>query len=95
MAYYKFAKAMIKGESIDLYNNGIMKRDFTYITDIIEGVVRVIDRIPTPKNNEFSATSPPYRLYNIGNNNSSESFLNGLIKSFNLVFLLLLICARL
>ena len=53
MAYYKFAKAMIKGESIDLYNNGIMKRDFTYITDIVEGVVKVIDRIPTPKNNEF------------------------------------------
>ena len=69
MAYYKFTKAMIKGESINLYNNGIMKRDFTYITDIIEGVVRVIDRIPTPKNNEFSAISPPYRLYNIGNNN--------------------------
>ena len=69
MAYYKFAKAMIKGESIDLYNNGIMKRDFTYITDIVEGVVKVIDRIPTPKNNEFSAISPPYRLYNIGNNN--------------------------
>ncbi len=69
MAYYKFVKAMIKGESIDLYNNGIMKRDFTYITDIIEGVVRVLDRIPAPKNNEFSGISSPYQLYNIGNNN--------------------------
>tara|TARA_B100000963_G_scaffold293608_1_gene264049 strand:- start:43 stop:1053 length:1011 start_codon:yes stop_codon:yes gene_type:complete len=69
MAYYKFTKAMTRGESIDLYNNGIMKRDFTYITDIIEGVVRVIERIPVPKNNEFSAISPPYQLYNIGNNN--------------------------
>ena len=69
MAYYKFVKAMIKGESIDLYNNGNMKRDFTYITDIIEGVVRVIDIIPTPKNNKISRISPPYQLYNIGNNN--------------------------
>jgi len=69
MAYYKFTKAMIKGESIDLYNNGIMKRDFTYITDIVEGAVKVIDRIPVPKNNEFSAISTPYQLYNIGNNN--------------------------
>ena len=69
MAYYKFTKAMIEGESIDVYNNGNMKRDFTYITDIVEGIVKVIDRIPTPKNNEFSSISPPYRLYNIGNNN--------------------------
>jgi UDP-glucuronate 4-epimerase len=69
MAYYKFTKAMIEGKNIDVYNDGIMKRDFTYITDIVEGVVRVIDRTPTPKNNEFSTVCPPYRLYNIGNNN--------------------------
>ncbi len=68
MAYYKFAKAMIKGESIDVYNNGNMKRDFTYITDIVRGVVTVLDKIPTPRKNGFSEKPLPYRLYNIGNN---------------------------
>jgi UDP-glucuronate 4-epimerase len=69
MAYYKFTKAILSGHPIDVYNNGDMKRDFTYIDDIIEGVVRVIDKIPEPQSNKYSSTQPPYRLFNIGNNN--------------------------
>ena len=69
MAYYKFTKAIINGDPIDVYNNGLMKRDFTYIDDTIEGVVRVIDKIPTPQENQDSLAKPPHRIYNIGNNN--------------------------
>jgi UDP-glucuronate 4-epimerase len=69
MAYYKFTKAILNGDPIDVYNNGVMKRDFTYIDDIIEGVVRVMDRTPNPQENKYSTAKPPYRIYNIGNNN--------------------------
>ena len=69
MAYYKFTKAILEGTPIDVYNNGDMKRDFTYIDDIIEGVVRVINRIPKSTSTEFSSAEAPYSLYNIGNNN--------------------------
>jgi UDP-glucuronate 4-epimerase len=68
MAYYKFTKAILNGDPIDVYNNGVMKRDFTYIDDIIEGVVRVMDRLPNPQENKYSKAKPPYRIYNIGNN---------------------------
>ena len=51
MAYFKFTKAILNGDPIDVYNNGVMKRDFTYIDDIIEGVVRVMDKTPTPIEN--------------------------------------------
>ena len=69
MAYYKFTKAILNGEPIDVYNNGNMNRDFTYVDDIVEGVVRVIDKTPTPHENKYSTAKPPYRIYNIGNNN--------------------------
>jgi len=69
MAYYKFTKAILNGIPIDVYNSGDMKRDFTYIDDIIEGVVRVIDRLPKSASTEFSSAMAPYSLYNIGNNN--------------------------
>tara|TARA_B100000900_G_scaffold415611_1_gene446232 strand:+ start:1497 stop:2504 length:1008 start_codon:yes stop_codon:yes gene_type:complete len=69
MAYYKFTKAILNGDPIDVYNNGVMKRDFTHIDDIVEGVVRVMNKTPTPKNNKYSKAKPPYRIYNIGNNN--------------------------
>jgi len=69
MAYYKFVKSIIKGKNIDLYNHGNMQRDFTYISDIIECVMRIIDRIPNHKANKSGATSVPYQLYNIGSNN--------------------------
>jgi len=61
MALFLFTKAALEGKTIDVFNNGDMLRDFTYIDDIIEGVVRVIDNPRT--------TTPPYKVYNIGNNN--------------------------
>lgn len=69
MAYYKFTKAILNGETINVYNNGDMKRDFTYIDDIIEGVVRVMVKIPHVQSDEFTAAKAPYHIYNIGNNN--------------------------
>lgn len=78
MALFLFTKAILEGKPIDVYNFGKMKRDFTYIDDIVEGVVRVIDSIPKPATDwnsdaPDSATSyAPYRLYNIGNNNPVE-----------------------
>lgn len=78
MAYFLFTKAIIEGKPIDVFNHGKMQRDFTYIDDIIEGVVRVADKIPEPNaqwrgDNPDSASSyAPYRLYNIGNNNPVE-----------------------
>jgi len=78
MAYFKFTQAILKDQPIEVYNHGKMQRDFTYIDDIIEGVVRVLDRIPEP-NLKWSSDSPdpgtspaPYRLYNIGNNQPVE-----------------------
>ena len=74
MALFLFTKAILAGSPIDVYNYGKMKRDFTYIDDIIEGVVRVTDNVASP-NPRWSGDSPdpgtsyaPYRLYNIGNN---------------------------
>lgn len=73
MALFLFTKAILAGEPIDVFNNGDMIRDFTYVEDIVEGVVRVIDRAPVADpnwdgNNPNPATSAaPYRVYNIGN----------------------------
>ena len=61
MALFLFTKAALEGNTIDVFNNGDMLRDFTYIDDIVEGVIRVIDNPRT--------TTPPYKVYNIGNNN--------------------------
>jgi UDP-glucuronate 4-epimerase len=61
MAYFSFTKAILEGRPIDVFNSGNQSRDFTYIDDIVEGVVRVAEQIPDGV--------PPYRLYNIGNNN--------------------------
>ncbi len=78
MAYFLFTKSIIEGKPINVFNHGKMKRDFTYIDDIIETVVRVTDRIPGPDpcwggDAPDSATSyAPYRLYNIGNNRPVE-----------------------
>ena len=78
MALFKFTKGILEDKPIDVYNNGKMQRDFTYIDDIVEGVVRVIDKIPQANpnwsgDNPDPCTSPaPYQLYNIGNNNPVE-----------------------
>ena len=69
MAYYKFTKAILNEDPIDLYNNGDMKRDFTYIDDIIEGILGVLNKRPEPHVNEYSLAQPPYQVFNIGNNN--------------------------
>jgi UDP-glucuronate 4-epimerase len=73
MALFLFADAMMKGNPIDVFNNGKMVRDFTYIDDIVEGIVRVLDKPATPNPN-YSASNPdpataaaPYRIFNIGN----------------------------
>lgn len=73
MAYYKFVKAALEDKPIEVYNNGKMQRDFTYIDDIIEGVIRVIDNPAEPSidfatNPSPDRSSAPYRIYNIGNN---------------------------
>jgi UDP-glucuronate 4-epimerase len=75
MALFLFTKAILAGEPIKVFNNGKMQRDFTYIDDIVEGIIRVTDKPATP-NSDWDAASPdpgtssaPYRLYNIGNNN--------------------------
>ena len=68
MAYFKFTKAILAGKPIDVYNHGDMLRDFTYIDDIIEGVVRIIDRTPQPQVNATTTVQAPYKIYNIGNN---------------------------
>lgn len=78
MALFKFTKAILEGTPIDVYNHGKMRRDFTYIDDIVEGVARTIDHVATPNdawdsNNPDPGTSnAPYRVYNIGNNNTVE-----------------------
>lgn len=78
MAYFSFTKAILEGKPIDVFNSGQMKRDFTYIDDIVAGVMRVLHKIPIP-NPEWNGVDPdpgtsyaPYRLYNIGNNNPVE-----------------------
>ncbi|MBC6472235.1 MAG: NAD-dependent epimerase [Hormoscilla sp. GM102CHS1] len=76
MALFLFTKAILAGEPIKVFNHGKMQRDFTYIDDIITGVVRVLDKIPEPDPN-WSDSDPgsshaPYKLYNIGNNQPVE-----------------------
>jgi len=78
MALFLFAKAILAGKPIDVFNFGNMKRDFTYIDDIIEGIFRIIPKTPEPdltwneNDPNPAASSAPYRLYNIGNNNPVE-----------------------
>jgi UDP-glucuronate 4-epimerase len=78
MALFRFTQHIVAGKPIDVFNYGNHQRDFTYIDDIVEGVVRVLDRIPEP-DPEWSGDAPdsatstaPYRLYNIGNNQPVE-----------------------
>ena len=78
MALFLFTKAIIEDRPIDVFNFGKMQRDFTYIDDIVEGVIRVIDRIAAPNPawsgdaSDPGTSSAPYRIYNIGNNNPVE-----------------------
>lgn len=69
MAYFGFTDKLVKGETIKIFNYGHCKRDFTYIDDIVEGVVRVMRHAPERLNGEDGLPIPPYKVYNIGNNN--------------------------
>ena len=75
MAYFKFADKIRRGEAIQIYNHGDMYRDFTYVDDIVEGVVRVMQHAPEKQNGEDGLPIPPYKVYNIGNN-SPENLLD-------------------
>ena len=78
MAMFKFAKAILSGEPIDVYNNGRMRRAFTYIDDIVEGVIRLLDHRPEPDAGwsadqpDPATSSAPFRLYNIGNDRPED-----------------------
>jgi UDP-glucuronate 4-epimerase len=92
MAYFLFTKAILENKTIDVFNHGNMRRDFTYIDDIVEGVVRVLDR--TAKSNpnwsgkapDAASSKAPYRLYNIGNNQPVELmyFIETIEKALNM-----------
>jgi UDP-glucuronate 4-epimerase len=78
MALFIFTKAILEGQPIDVYNYGKMRRDFTYIDDIVEGIIRVSDHVPQP-NPDWTGMNPdpgtskaPYKVYNIGNNKPVE-----------------------
>lgn len=68
MAYFGFTNKLLKGETIEIFNYGNCKRDFTYVDDIVEGVIRVIQGAPERKTGEDGLPVPPYAVYNIGNN---------------------------
>lgn len=68
MAYFGFTNKLLKGETIQIFNYGNCKRDFTYVDDIVEGVKRVMQAPPERKNGEDGLPIPPYAVYNIGNN---------------------------
>jgi len=78
MALFKFTRAILAGEPIDVFNYGHHRRDFTYVDDIVEGVIRVLDRVPEPNPDwrgdapDSATSAAPYRLYNIGNNQPVE-----------------------
>ena len=69
MAYFGFTNMLVNGETIKIFNYGNCKRDFTYVDDIVEGVVRVMKKPPEKKNGEDGLPIPPYAIYNIGNSN--------------------------
>ena len=75
MAYFGFTNKLVKGETIKIFNYGNCKRDFTFVDDIVEGVVRITQHAPEKQNGEDGLPIPPYKVYNIGNN-SPENLLD-------------------
>ncbi|MFT3950704.1 MAG: NAD-dependent epimerase/dehydratase family protein [Oscillospiraceae bacterium] len=69
MAYFKFTDKLLNGETIELFNYGNCKRDFTYIDDIVQGIKLIMQAPPQKENDETGLSTPPYKLYNIGNSN--------------------------
>ena len=74
MAYFGFTNKLVKGETIKIFNYGNCKRDFTYVDDIVEGVVRIMQHAPEKQNGEDGLPIPPYKVYNIGNNSPENLF---------------------
>lgn len=68
MAYFGFTNKLVKGDKIQIFNYGNCKRDFTYVDDIVEGIIRVMQHAPEKANGEDGLPIPPYKVYNIGNN---------------------------
>ncbi|MGE6440638.1 NAD-dependent epimerase [Psychrobacter sp. NPDC078409] len=68
MAYFSFTKKILAGEPINVFNNGDMQRDFTYIDDIVKGIIRIMDKAPSPQYSTITTAAAPYKIYNIGNN---------------------------
>ena len=68
MAYFSFTNKLVKGESIQIFNFGNCLRDFTYVDDIVEGIIRVMKKVPEKKDGADGLPIPPYKIYNIGNN---------------------------
>lgn len=69
MAYFSFTNKLIKGETIEIFNYGNCKRDFTYIDDIVDGIIKVMNKAPEKRNGDDGLPIPPYKIYNIGNSN--------------------------
>lgn len=92
MALFKFAKLITEGKPIDVYNNGSLSRDFTYIDDIVEGIIRIQDVIPqkdenwTVESGSPEQSSAPYKVYNIGNGSpvKLENFIDSLENALNI-----------
>jgi len=82
MAYFSFTRKILAGEAIDVFNHGKMKRDFTYIDDIVEGVTRVVEKIPACFQTDITNAEAPYKIYNIGNNQpiTLERFISAIEK---------------
>lgn len=86
MAYFSFTKDILEGKPIKVFNHGEMERDFTYVDDIVEGIVKLIDKVPAPNKewdeskDDLSSSFAPYKIYNIGNNNPVKlmRFINAL-----------------
>tara|TARA_B100000212_G_scaffold220598_1_gene167060 strand:- start:153 stop:1169 length:1017 start_codon:yes stop_codon:yes gene_type:complete len=85
MAYFKFTKSIIEDKPIDVYNNGNMKRDFTYIDDIVDGMLSVLDKPPKSNQFDFTLSDAPFRVLNIGNNKpiSLEEFIECIEKALS------------
>ena len=83
MAYFSFTKKILNDDPIDIFNHGKMKRDFTYIDDIVEGIIRVMNHIPQPQKSKITTSIAPYKIYNIGNNQpvTLERFINAIEKA--------------
>lgn len=73
MAYFGFTNKLLKGETMQIFNYGNCKRDFTYVDDIVEGIKRVMERAPEKKNGDDGLPLPPYRIYNIGNSSRKSA----------------------